>query len=246
MLLGGLWHGAGWTFVIWGGLHGLYLVINHAWHGLRRQLGHDLARSTFAGRVLARSITFLAVVVAWVYFRAEDFDAANRILAGMIGLNGVQLPASYYGMFGPLAPTLETMGWVFQDTDGFHFGGVNMVVFLAALFGIDVPDAEHPGVDRLHRPQRRARRGGRAFAGRPVDRGAAALAADAGARLAARRGAVLVPARSLRADAERVPVFPILGACRIALELSNQQKRRETLMSAASRFLIGIVAGASG
>jgi alginate O-acetyltransferase complex protein AlgI len=136
MLLGGLWHGAGWTFVMWGGLHGLYLVINHAWHGLRRKLGHDLRRSTMAGRVLARSITFLAVVVAWVYFRAEDFDAANRVLAGMIGLNGVQLPASYYGMFGSLAPTLETMGWVFQDTDGFHFGGVNMVVFLAALFGI--------------------------------------------------------------------------------------------------------------
>jgi hypothetical protein len=103
---------------------------------LRRRLGHDLSRSTFAGRVLARSITFLAVVVAWVFFRAEDFDAANRILAGMIGLNGVQLPASYYGMFGPLAPTLEGLGWVFQDSDGFHFGGIGVVAFLIALFGI--------------------------------------------------------------------------------------------------------------
>jgi alginate O-acetyltransferase complex protein AlgI len=136
MLLGGLWHGAGWTFIIWGGLHGLYLVINHAWHALRLRLGHDLSRSTFLGRVAARTITFLAVVVGWVYFRAEDFDAANRILGGMIGLNGVQLPASYYDMFGPLAPTLEALGWVFQDTDGFHFGGINQVVFLLALFGI--------------------------------------------------------------------------------------------------------------
>jgi hypothetical protein len=136
MLLGGLWHGAGWTFIIWGGLHGLYLVINHGWHAFRRRLGHDLSRSTYPGRVAARTVTFLAVVVAWVYFRAEDFDAANRILAGMVGLNGVQLPASYYGLFGPLAPTLETLGWVFQDTDGFHFGGVNQVIFLLALFGI--------------------------------------------------------------------------------------------------------------
>jgi alginate O-acetyltransferase complex protein AlgI len=136
MLLGGLWHGAGWTFVIWGGLHGLFLVINHAWHGFRKKLGHDLSRSTFAGRVLARTITFLAVVVAWVYFRAEDFDAANRVLAGMIGLNGVQLPASYYGMLGPLAPTLDGLGWVFADGDAFHFGGAGMVAFLAALFGI--------------------------------------------------------------------------------------------------------------
>ena len=42
------------------------------------------------------------MVVAWVYFRAEDFDAANRILAGMIGRNGIQLPESYYGLLGPL------------------------------------------------------------------------------------------------------------------------------------------------
>ena len=136
MLLGGLWHGAAWTFVIWGGLHGVYLVINHAWHGLRRRLGHDLSRSTWLGRVAARSITFLAVVVAWVYFRAEDFDAANRILAGMLGLNGVQLPASYHGLLGPLAPTLDALGWVFQDADGFHFHGVNQVIFLLALFGV--------------------------------------------------------------------------------------------------------------
>jgi D-alanyl-lipoteichoic acid acyltransferase DltB (MBOAT superfamily) len=136
MLLGGLWHGAGWTFVMWGGLHGMYLVINHAWQALRRRLGHDLSRSTFLGRVAGRSITFLAVVVAWVYFRAESFDAANRILSGMIGLNGVQLPSSYYGLFGPLAPALDALGWVFRDTDGFHFGGINQVVFLLALFGI--------------------------------------------------------------------------------------------------------------
>jgi alginate O-acetyltransferase complex protein AlgI len=136
MLLGGLWHGAGWTFVMWGGLHGFYLVVNHAWHGLRRKLGHDLSRSTLPGRVLARAVTFLAVVVAWVYFRAEGFEAANRILAGMVGLNGVQLPASYYGLVGPLAPTLDALGWVFRDADGFNFGGITMVVFLAALFGI--------------------------------------------------------------------------------------------------------------
>ncbi len=136
MLLGGLWHGAGWTFVVWGGLHGLYLVINNLWHGLRRRLGHDLSRSTFLGRVSARTITFLAVVVAWVFFRAESFDAAERILLGMIGMNGVQLPASYIALFGPLGPILEAQGWRFADTDGFHFGGINQVIFLMALAGI--------------------------------------------------------------------------------------------------------------
>ena len=48
MLLGGLWHGASWTFVFWGGLHGAYLAINHAWHALRRRMGHDLSHSTAA------------------------------------------------------------------------------------------------------------------------------------------------------------------------------------------------------
>ena len=51
MLLGGLWHGAGWTFVFWGLMHGLYLAVNHGWRLARRSLlGHDLGVSTLAGR----------------------------------------------------------------------------------------------------------------------------------------------------------------------------------------------------
>jgi len=87
MLLGGLWHGAGWTFVIWGALHGLYLAMNHGWHTLRRRLGHDLSTSTWWGRMLSGSLTFLAVVVGWVYFRAEDIDAAHHMLASMASPN---------------------------------------------------------------------------------------------------------------------------------------------------------------
>src|SRR6186997_3277447 len=61
MLLGGLWHGANWTFVVWGGLHGFYLVVNHAWRALRERLGHDLRRSTAWGRAIACAVTFAAV-----------------------------------------------------------------------------------------------------------------------------------------------------------------------------------------
>lgn len=83
MLLGGLWHGAGWTFIVWGALHGGYLVINHAWHFVRRKLGHDLKRSTWWGRGLATLVTFLAVVVGWVFFRADSFSTAERMLSAM-------------------------------------------------------------------------------------------------------------------------------------------------------------------
>lgn len=71
MLLGGLWHGAGWTFVIWGGLHGIYLGINHGWHFLQEKLGLSASQS-LRSKIVARSITFLAVLVAWVFFRAPS------------------------------------------------------------------------------------------------------------------------------------------------------------------------------
>ena len=71
MLLGGLWHGAGITFVIWGGLHGLYLCVNHAWRGLRQSLGWRPLPAAVAGL-----LTFVAVVLAWVPFRAGTFELA--------------------------------------------------------------------------------------------------------------------------------------------------------------------------
>ncbi|HKV86778.1 MAG TPA: MBOAT family O-acyltransferase [Candidatus Dormibacteraeota bacterium] len=90
MLLGGLWHGAGWTFVVWGGLHGLYLACNHAWRAFRADVpGHDPERHTITGRVAGTALTFLAVVAAWVFFRAPSLPAALNILGAMAGLHGV-------------------------------------------------------------------------------------------------------------------------------------------------------------
>jgi alginate O-acetyltransferase complex protein AlgI len=79
MLLAGLWHGAGWTFVAWGGLHGVGLIANHAW----QRLGLRLPRS------IGVAFTLLFVIAGWVLFRAADFGTAGRILAGMIGQAGI-------------------------------------------------------------------------------------------------------------------------------------------------------------
>lgn len=92
MLLGGLWHGAGWTFVLWGGLHGVYLVINHQWRSFRRWLGHDPKKSHWLTQGISWFVTFLAVVVSWVFFRAKTLDAATAILGAMMGVNGISLP----------------------------------------------------------------------------------------------------------------------------------------------------------
>lgn len=88
MLLGGLWHGAGWTFVLWGGLHGLYLVINHGWRHLTGAQG----ASSGWRRVVGIGLTFFVVIIAWVPFRSANLDTALRMWAGMFGLNGVSLP----------------------------------------------------------------------------------------------------------------------------------------------------------
>jgi alginate O-acetyltransferase complex protein AlgI len=89
MLIGGLWHGAGWTFVIWGGLHGMFLVINHAWRAVRHRLHWIRSYEARAvGKVSACAVTFLAVVVAWVFFRAATVDHAFNMIAGMAGING--------------------------------------------------------------------------------------------------------------------------------------------------------------
>ena len=82
MLLGGLWHGAAWNFVVWGGLHGLYLAVHRVW----ARCGVPLPTP------VARAVTLLAVVVAWVPFRADGFAASRAMLRGMAGLNGLAVP----------------------------------------------------------------------------------------------------------------------------------------------------------
>src|SRR5213596_4272793 len=82
MFLGGLWHGAAWTFVVWGLLHGSYLVIEHASRAL---FGQNAWSQTLPVRLLAGFATYAAVCVAWVFFRASDFMIASRMLGGMFG-----------------------------------------------------------------------------------------------------------------------------------------------------------------
>ena len=114
MLLGGLWHGAGWGFVIWGGLHGLYLCINHAWRAIWGQRAAILPKPL--GTLFSGTITFLAVVVAWVFFRAETEHGALRILEGMAGMNGATLPLKYADDWGALSVWLTQQGIVFDDS----------------------------------------------------------------------------------------------------------------------------------
>ncbi|RIX45480.1 MAG: MBOAT family protein [Rhodocyclales bacterium GT-UBC] len=84
MVLGGLWHGASWTFVFWGALHGIYLVINHGFQAIFPHSSGANALSILY-RFLGWLITIISVVIAWVFFRAADFSTAWHVLNGMTG-----------------------------------------------------------------------------------------------------------------------------------------------------------------
>ncbi|GHS94536.1 alginate O-acetylation protein [Synergistales bacterium] len=99
MLLGGLWHGAGWTFIVWGGLHGMYLVVNHMW----RMFCGNLKLP----KILSWLVTFTAVVVAWVFFRAENMSDAVSLVKRMFDVRGVSIAGALSNAQYPLLVTLH-------------------------------------------------------------------------------------------------------------------------------------------
>ena len=93
MLLGGLWHGAGLTFIIWGLIHGCMIGFYHFFRSFTQN--KDRKKSTLLHKLLASLITFMAVNTAWVFFRSENIDSAFGMIKSMIGLNGISLPRSF-------------------------------------------------------------------------------------------------------------------------------------------------------
>jgi len=104
MLLGGLWHGAKWTFVIWGGLHGLVLAMERIWDRYRPDGWPRLPR------ILALLLTFHIVVVGWIFFRSDSFTQAAIYLGGIV--HGGQASA----VMTPLAVALIFLGMAIHFT----------------------------------------------------------------------------------------------------------------------------------
>jgi len=104
MLLGGLWHGAGWNFVLWGFLHGIYLIIHQVWDTILASIGIGRSRlRSFIGWL----ITVNAVVFAWVFFRATNFDSAITMIKGMLGMHGASIPNAIYQRLDFLEPAFN-------------------------------------------------------------------------------------------------------------------------------------------
>jgi alginate O-acetyltransferase complex protein AlgI len=116
MFLGGLWHGAAWTFVVWGLLHGSYLAIERL---LKATVRPAAWMETFPAKFLLGAVTYIAVLVAWVYFRASSFDSAGRMIRGMFGIHA--RPDAILSTREILQVTIVTVGlliahWSMRET----------------------------------------------------------------------------------------------------------------------------------
>ncbi len=118
MLLGGLWHGASWTFVVWGGLHGLYLAAERF---LRARFAGAAIAETWLFRICLALLTYFLVNLTWVFFRAEDFDTAWRMITSMFGLApedaNTPLPTLWIIQVAITIAVLVGIHWRMRDTD---------------------------------------------------------------------------------------------------------------------------------
>jgi D-alanyl-lipoteichoic acid acyltransferase DltB (MBOAT superfamily) len=144
MLLGGLWHGANWTFVVWGLLHGLYLVLNHGWLEFKVRLTW-LARVPRPLRGLAaHGLTLSAVMLAWVLFRAVNFSSAVTMLETLCGHG---LPQVADGL--PVIVAVKPERWLWLALLGlvvlFAPNSQNICSRFQPVLGVTEP-SRHPGL----------------------------------------------------------------------------------------------------
>ncbi len=126
MLLGGLWHGAGWNFILFGLAHGTYIVICGAWIKVKKSISNNrVIKSTVAANSIGRVITFLAVVLAFVPFRAESMDGTSNMLTAMLGGHGLSLSPLLIGRIGNAEQWLLEHGVVFHGMFHNHVFGAD-------------------------------------------------------------------------------------------------------------------------
>lgn len=123
-IIGGIWHGAGWTFVLWGLLHGFGLVVHSFWKGYRIKLP----------TCIAWFITFNFVNICWVLFRAKNWADALKVMKGMIGMNGLVLPSSIVNKIPFTAELGISSGLWLQNVQG----DKNLIIHLLIFFAICV------------------------------------------------------------------------------------------------------------
>ncbi|MEG3618584.1 MBOAT family O-acyltransferase [Magnetovibrio sp. PR-2] len=130
MGLGGLWHGAGWTFVLWGLAHGAFLTINHFWHRVLRALGlSDRVEASKLASAAGLVLTFVCVALTWTLFRAESMMGVESMFRALVAFNQIVLPHHYQAALSSLTPVLDALGVVYGSVP--LYGGAMQLLWLA-------------------------------------------------------------------------------------------------------------------
>jgi D-alanyl-lipoteichoic acid acyltransferase DltB (MBOAT superfamily) len=136
MFVSGLWHGAGYVFILWGLLHGLYLSINHAWRIVGPRLWADKASYNRFMRPVGLALTFPAVAISMILFRSPTVGAASELLQGMLGFNGITLPQQLFERLGPFTAVLKPIVSASVTSAGSGAEFVATITWIVALLVI--------------------------------------------------------------------------------------------------------------
>jgi D-alanyl-lipoteichoic acid acyltransferase DltB (MBOAT superfamily) len=139
MSISGLWHGAGYGFIVWGLLHGFYLTINHGWRVVAPRLWPDRRSYVRFMQPAGLVLTLLSVAAAMVFFRSPTITSAMDLVKGFIGLNGIALPQAFFDRLGPLAETLHN-GGVVVETWSVDFANTAIWVSLLMFVALACPN----------------------------------------------------------------------------------------------------------
>ena len=131
MLVGGVWHGAGWTYVIWGTLHGVALAVNHLWDARIA-----LRTRPLLYRAAAHVLTLAVVIGGWVIFRSPSLHAAGQVFSGMAGRNGAYLPDQVLNAAPVLRRVFDGVGQVPYLGDSTVMGSFEILLMLLLGYGI--------------------------------------------------------------------------------------------------------------
>jgi alginate O-acetyltransferase complex protein AlgI len=142
MFVSGLWHGAGYGFIVWGLLHGVYLTINHAWRLIRPKLWSDRQSYESFMKPFGWLLTFTSVAAAMVFFRSPTLTSAIGLMKGLIGQNGIALPQAIYDHLG--SSWLQHIGVVSVQPElwsTYEFRRMVMWIFVPMLIALVCPNS---------------------------------------------------------------------------------------------------------
>jgi alginate O-acetyltransferase complex protein AlgI len=140
MLISGLWHGAGYGFIFWGLLHGVYLAINHGWRLVASRLWPDRQNYVRIMDPVGAVLTFVSVAVAMVFFRSPTMTSAMDLVKGIIGLNGIALPQPLFDGIRPLASMLHAVGVTAESWSIRDFAKTAIWIFILMFVALACPN----------------------------------------------------------------------------------------------------------